>query len=330
MRIKAPKFWSSKNSLISWALLPFSCFYSLFIRKPHIGVEVAAKVISIGNLTIGGAGKTPLAMKIADILISATHHFPEKQMPRIAFISRGYGRKSKQAVKVTSHDPKEFSDEPLLLAKIAPTYLAKNRLDAAKMAIEQGAELLILDDAYQNFAIKKDVNILVIDGEYGFGNGRLFPAGPLREYPKKALKRADIVVMIGGNPQIQMLRSLSNCPFFYANITSNKILDKPRYLAFAGIARPEKFFMQLKKMGANIVEEIAFPDHHFYNKQEIEDIIKKALELQAVPITTEKDMTKINRDDIEILPIELVFEEEERFLQIILNYTNLAPQGAKQ
>jgi tetraacyldisaccharide 4'-kinase len=269
---------------------------------------VPAPVICVGNLVAGGAGKTPVALALGERL--------RVQGAAVHFLSRGYGGRARGPLRVDPdrHTAAEVGDEPLLLARTAPTWVARDRVSGATAAVQAGAQLIVMDDGFQNPSLKKDLSLLVIDGGYGFGNGRVMPAGPLREPLADGLARADAVVLIGPDqcgveamlpPSLPLLRAV------LAPVSA--ALAGRKVLAFAGIARPEKFFATLQSMGCHIAAQRAFPDHHPYREEEITALIEAAQHADAVPVTTEKDAARLPpafKSRIETLPVALRWRDE--------------------
>ena len=187
--MKTPKYWQS-NSLLSKVLTPLGWIYGALTqvrlkltKAPHVKVPV----ICIGNITAGGTGKTPVALSIAKILTSEVYH--------PFFVSRGYGGKLQNIiVNNKKHSAKDVGDEPLLLSRQAPVVVDANRYNGAQLAIKEGADLIIMDDGFQNPSLYKDLSFLVFDGNYGIGNGKIIPAGPLRETFIQGIKRADAII----------------------------------------------------------------------------------------------------------------------------------------
>ena len=308
--MKTPAFWQ-RSSWHSVALRPYSWVYGFgaWLDRQFTTVQRAPiPVISIGNVTTGGAGKTPTALALAPILneLGMTPHF----------VTRGYGGAPQDAHCVNSNDSwQTVGDEALLLACIAPAWVGANRLASAQAASQAGASLVICDDALQHHALQKDLSFLVIDGPYGLGNGQLLPAGPMRESFSSALHRSHAVIMIG--PDQHDLSANIPLPIFAATIEyglSSEVLSKIRWLAFAGTARPEKFFAGLRELGAELVETKAFADHHPYSETELQDLLTRAQRQNARLITTEKDAVKIPpslRARVTVLPITLIFHEPQ-------------------
>ena len=312
--MRTPRFWQQKNWL-SNLLLPASFLYGLgamLDRRLTPPQRAALPVLSIGNVTAGGAGKTPVTMALIPLLQSLG------QQPHI--ISRGYGGSATAAHRVLpSDDWQQVGDEPLLLANAAPTWVATKRMNAACAAQAAGANMVVADDAHQHHAIAKDVSLLVIDGHYGIGNGRLLPAGPLREPFAAALARADAVVMIGEDRH--GLSPKINKPIFTASLApqgDTAWLNRAKLLAFAGLARPQKFYDTLISLGANIIGYQDFADHHPYTRSEIESLIAAAKIQGAILITTAKDAVKIPTDlrsQIRVLEVAIQWKNEAALRQ---------------
>lgn len=292
--MKAPRFWFQKGSLAATALLPASTVYDLagrISRAAKSSQSVDAKIICIGNLVAGGAGKTPVALAVAELLAA----------PDIAFLTRGYGGRNPGPLRV---DPKtqtarDVGDEALLLARAAPTWVARNRPDGGRVAAANGAKVIIMDDGFQNPSLAKDVAFLVVDGAIGFGNGRVMPAGPLRETIGCGLSRADAVVLIGDDKSGTAVQIDDRVPIFTARLvptSDSNTLAGRRVLAFAGIGRPQKFFDTLTEIGCEIVGQHAFADHQPYRPEQIMAICEEAAALEAIPVTTDKDMVRLPAD----------------------------------
>lgn len=315
--MKTPKFWKNKN-LISCSLYPLGALYG-FATKLRLALNHSQKinkpVICIGNLTAGGTGKTPVSISIAKIL--------QKKGKKPFFISRGYGGLlSGVVVDKTKHSPKEVGDEPLLLAAQAPTIVDANRFQAAQKATLEGADIIIMDDGFQNPSLHKDISFIVVDGNTWFGNGFCIPAGPLRESIASGLKRANAIIIVGKPERENNPKELSSLPIFYASIEPMKPQTKNKnILAFAGIGRPEKFYTSLAELGLTPIETIDFPDHHYYMEKELNDIITKAKELDADIFTTTKDMVKIPnhlQKHFNALEIGIKWSDEESLTKFIM------------
>ncbi len=319
--LKAPKFWYSKNdSFLSTILYPASLIYR-FVGKIYISLNKPNKseipVICIGNLVVGGAGKTPVALKISEILKFSGYN------PH--FLTRGYAGKIKDNIKVhDGHSAEEVGDESLILSEVAPTWIGSNRIRSSKLAKKNNADCIIMDDGFQNPTIKKDFSIIVIDGKQGFGNKRVLPSGPLRESIRRGLKRADAIILVGED-KLNIKKFLSvSIPFFNAtfDVSKNKEIFKGKNVtAFAGIAYPTKFFDTLKEQGAKILKKINFPDHYIYTENDLLKLVEIANNNQSILVTTKKDYVRIPKNYKKIvhkLDGEIILDEEEN-LRIILN-----------
>jgi len=320
MQMRPPEFWyGDEGSVWPGLLSPLASLYGAASRLNNrfITAQFAPlPVVCIGNLVAGGAGKTPVALAVAQQLQSVGRN------PH--FISRGFGGSLDGVCVEAGHGAAEVGDEPLLLAQTAPTWVGADRYAMALKAAAANADLVILDDGYQNPELVKDVSIVVVDGATGFGNGRLLPAGPLRELPAEGLARAHAAVILGED-EVDANAAIAGegpggLPVFAAHLavaTSDaERLAGRRVLAFAGIARPKKFFDTLAAMGAEIAASLAFDDHHPYTSSEISNILKRAKSLDAVAITTEKDLMRLGcefTDGIESLHVDAALRDSASF-----------------
>jgi len=311
--MKAPKFWTyGSNRLSATCLSPLAFIYEAVtakrpLQKPSWHAPVP--VICIGNLIMGGAGKTPTAIAVAQELIA--------KGKKPFFLSRGYGGSLKGPVIINTQSATEVGDEPLLLAKTAPVCVSSDRIEGAKVCVEAGCDIIIMDDGYQNPSLHKDISILVIDGGYGHGNEKIFPAGPLRESMQNGLKRAQACIIIGVDKTqtVQRINKIMpDLPILQAHIEpierSNPAPTK--VLAFAGIGRPEKFFNTLDDLGCEVVMAIPFADHHFFSKTDIKNLQTLAQKFNAQLITTEKDWLRLPAD----------FKNQVNQLKIMLEWDN--------
>lgn len=314
--MKTPKHWQTKNLLALALYLP-SCLYAaatwcrIKFNKPK---KVKVPVICIGNLTAGGSGKTPVAISIARIL---------KQAGKSPFfISRGYGGTLQDViVNLNHHTPQQVGDEPLLLAAESPVVVNRKRYDGACKAVFQGADVIIMDDGFQNPALDKDKSFLVVDGSFGMGNLCPIPAGPMREFLSCGLKRADAVILLGED-KCNILPKLKGLPVFKGEVIPVKPdTDKPLAMAFAGIGRPQKFYQSLEDCGISLIKTVDFPDHHFYTRNELQQLINDADGLNADIFTTSKDMVKIPADMrafFKVLNIDIKWQHEEELKNFLL------------
>ena len=310
--MKAPKFWE-EDSLKAKLLSPLSFFYkkSTAARVSKPGYKSSLPVICVGNITAGGSGKTPVAMAIARLLQA------DGKTPN--FVSKGYGRTSEETLKVQNHKPEQVGDEPLLLARIAPTFVSTSREEGAKKAEENKADIILLDDGFQDPTLEKTLSFLVIDGAYGLGNKKVIPAGPLREPFEEAIERADAIIVVG---ELKKKLPETNKPILKANINVHipELLREDDVVAYCGIGIPAKFYASLRAAGVNVVNELAYPDHHSYSEQDFKDIFAIATERQAVVFTTEKDYVKVPehlKKLISPIKAELVFEDEAAVRELL-------------
>ena len=294
--MRTPEFWNpgSTGGAQASLLAPLAWGYDMagqvkrsFVTSRRVGVPV----ICVGNVTAGGAGKTPTALALAKLMQDwgvAAH-----------FLTRGYGGTARGPLQVDPkrHNARKVGDEPILLARQAPTWLSRNRPAGARAAIADGAEAIIMDDGLQNPSLVKDVSLIVIDGGFGFGNERLIPAGPLREHLSRGLVRADAFVLVGPD-EVGVVARLENrpAPLLRAELTpairALKLRERA-VVAFAGIARPVKFFRTLELIGCNIIRRIAFADHRRFTPDEIMTLVEYAGAHGAIPVTTEKDWVRL-------------------------------------
>jgi len=326
--MRAPSFWwKSRISLLAHLLRPAGFIYGTIsgLRMKRQAERADIPVICIGNFTAGGAGKTPTALLAAEILDAAGEN--------PAFLTRGYGGTLRGPVQVQPHHrAADVGDEPILLAGMAPTIVSVNRPAGARLAHEIGATVVIMDDGLQNPSLEKDCTIAVVDGATGIGNGLSLPSGPLRAPMDAQWPAVDAVLVVGqgtAGDAVARLAALLNKRVFKGSLTPDpKIAEQlkgQRVLAFAGIGRPEKFFETLRACGAIVTEARAFPDHHPYNRGDLDDLrrVAKAGDLQVV--TTEKDMARIVGSNgsaawegLTALPVRLQVDDEASLRNFIL------------
>ena len=308
--MRAPDFWSHNDGsarLLSLALAPASFVYGASVAwkakraTPH---RAKAKVVCIGNLTVGGSGKTPVCLAIAHALAAHRLH--------TVILSRGYGGRARGPIFVRpeTDSAADVGDEALMEAASTHVIVARDRRAGAELADAKETDVLVMDDGHQNFSLAKNLSLVVVDAEMGFGNSCVLPAGPLREPVAQGLSRADAVILVGnGSPD---LRGFAK-PVLRAHLSAvDSGFTKKRVVAFAGIGRPEKFFTSLRNLGAEVVAEAIFPDHHFYTASEIARLKAKAQTAKASLVTTEKDyvrLTPAERVGIDYLRIEALFDD---------------------
>ena len=327
--MREPPFWWQPAGLAAVLLSPLAVAYgaiaSARIARP--GHAAGIPVVCVGNLTLGGAGKTPTAIAVTQILDAAAR--------RPFVLSRGYGGDLAGPVRVdpAKHAAGEVGDEPLLLARFASTIVARDRVAGAAAAQAAGAGSIVMDDGFQNPSLKKDRSILVVDGGRGIGNGKVFPAGPLRAPLQSQFRHAQAVLVIGPGAPGEAVAAVARergLQVFRGRLVPDTqalaALKGHRVLAFAGIGDPEKFFGTLRDAGIEIGAAIPFPDHHRYRRIEAGDLIARAEREGLVPVTTEKDMARLaGQDDLaalaglaRALPVTLEVAEPAAFRDWVL------------
>lgn len=326
--MRAPSFWWKPGGGL--VLSPLGGLYgaAAWLRLRRHGRSAGIPVICLGNLTAGGAGKTPAALLVVRLLLAA-HRRP-------FFLSRGYGGRLRGPVLVNPkiHRARDVGDEPLLLARLAPTIVARDRVAGAEAARFGGASVIVMDDGFQNPSLQKDLSILLVDSRRGIGNGRIIPAGPLRAPLDAQLARAQALVMVGSGDEAAAVEHAARqrrLPIFHGRIEPDRqtlaALSGRKVLAFAGIADPGKFFATLEQAGIDIAARREFADHHQYTAGEARDLLARARADNLLLLTTEKDHVRLsgNRrlealaDRAGTLPVRLVIEEEEVFRQMVVN-----------
>ena len=319
-------WWLDDADMLCRALKPIGRLYGAITaaRMKRKGTRVDIPVICIGNFVAGGAGKTPTALAIGKMLQAQGEH--------IAFLSRGYGgalaSTTPLQVDPLRHRAAEVGDEPILLARLAPTFICTDRVAGARAAAQRGASIVILDDGLQNPYLTKDVSLAVVDGEAGIGNGMCVPAGPLRAPLDAQWPFVDGLVIIGegkrGDALAEQARALGKLVLRGTLVPDNahEIKDKRLY-AFAGIGRPEKFFRYLRDLGGRVSVMHAFADHHPYTVEELEKI--RLLSCGNTPepetiVTTEKDAIRIPEGALPglvVLRVALTFDEPQKLAELI-------------
>jgi len=300
-----PKFWDKKQiSFYSIILLPFSLLVliiniirSILIKSNSCSIPV----ICIGNIYLGGTGKTPLCIEVHEIL--------KKLGKNPVFIKKKY---------------KNYDDEKELLKLFGSVYENSKRSNAIKLAAENNFKIAIMDDGFQDYTIKKDFSIICFNEKQWVGNGFIIPSGPLREN-LNSLKRADCVVINGNknlNIEKKILEKNSYIKIFYSKYIPENInnFKNKKILCFAGIGNPENFFYTLIEHNINIIDKIKFPDHFNYSKKDLENLLKKAEENNAILLTTEKDFLRINkeyREKINYLKIRVEIQNNKEFAKQI-------------
>lgn len=321
--MRAPRFWWRETpSPTAWLLAPAGLLYGAVAarRMRSAGDRSPVPVICIGNFTAGGAGKTPTALKVAALLRAAGEN--------PAFLTRGYGGRLAGPARVEAgHGPADVGDEPLLLARLAPTIVSRERPTGARLAAQSGASVVVMDDGLQNPSLAKDLSLAVVDGATGFGNRRCLPAGPLRAPLDAQWPRVDGIVVIGeglpGEAAADEARALGK-PVWRGRLApapdaAARLRDRS-VLAFAGIGRPEKFFATLRACGARVETARAFADHHRFTADDLAGLRAEAARRRLALVTTEKDAVRFGgAPDIDVLPVELALEDERGLLAFMLS-----------
>jgi tetraacyldisaccharide 4'-kinase len=316
--MRPPEFWNANASgrdaapMLRALLTPVSWAYAWAAAnrlRTKISRHAPVPVVCVGNLTVGGAGKTPVTRAIRAKLGPAVHT-----------LSRGYGGTVAGPLRVTPDmSASEVGDEPLLHAADGPAWIARDRLAGALAAAHAGAHAIIMDDGFQNPALAKDLSLLVVDPVYGIGNGQVFPAGPLRERLEDGLARADAVILLhaptpaSGETALQDWLADFRKPILHAHLEPELNAPDGKFVAFAGLARPEKFFDTLAALGVTIEEAAPYPDHHPYTDDDLALLATLAEERGAKLITTEKDAARLApewRARVAVLPVAARFQDE--------------------
>lgn len=309
--MRAPEFWRHGRGLWPRLLMPLARIYARRtaerLRQP--GWTAPVPVICCGNVSAGGAGKTTLAIELAGMLKAhgiAAH-----------LLCRGYGGREKGPLRVDPdrHDSAAVGDEALLLAQAAPTWVGRDRGASARLAVAAGAEALILDDGLQNPTLAKTLSLLVIDGLQGFGNGRVIPAGPLREPVAMGAARCQAAVLIGRDEASVAAMLPPGLPVLRARLLPGEgaeaVEGKP-VLAFAGIANPDKFFETLGAAGAIVVRRETFADHYPFDDGDLQALAVEAGRLRAELVCTPKDSMRLPpewRDKVRVVGARLVWDD---------------------
>ena len=308
---RAPRFWSGPPGPAARLLGPLSALHAAATarRVARPGAKVPVPVVCVGNLTAGGSGKTPTVLALCERLAArgATPHV----------VTRGHGGRTRGPLTVEpGHAAREVGDEPLLLARTAPVHVARDRAAGARRAVAAGAGAIVLDDGFQNPDPAKDLSLVVVDAEAGFGNGRVIPAGPLREPVAAGLARADLVVAIGPPEARAALLASRPWPVRVVEARLEPLGGEAwrgrRVLAFAGIGRPERFFATLRGLGAEVAASVPLADHQPVPPARLARLEARARDLGATLACTEKDAMRLAPEDrgrVSALPVRLAMED---------------------
>jgi tetraacyldisaccharide 4'-kinase len=319
--MRPPEFWKADAGgrdaafTLRAVLTPISWAYAWEVARRLRATaprHAPVPVICVGNFTVGGGGKTPVARAIR-----------AKLGPDAHTLSRGYGGRIEGPLRVTPDmEAREVGDEPLLHAADGPAWIARDRFAGAMASANAGAHVIIMDDGFQNPSLAKDLSIIVVDANYGVGNGQVFPAGPLRERLRDAIARADAVILLRtadaraeANDNQNSMAWLEGFAKPILGSELRPIGERPEgaFVAFAGLARPEKFFDTLTAAGVKLTDAIPFADHHPYSDDDFLALEQLAAEHGAKLITTEKDAARLSpaqRQRVAVLPVIARFDDE--------------------
>lgn len=330
--MRAPEFWRAQSGQISGIvaglLAPLGTAWDAASRLRRALAQpyrAPVPVICVGNLVAGGAGKTPVVLALAGSLA--------REGLGVHIVTRGYGGRLTGPVRVdpAAHDAAAVGDEALLLACCAPCWVARDRAAGVREAVASGAGAIMLDDGFQNPGVEKDLSLVVVDAEYGFGNRRVIPAGPLRERVTAGLARADAIVVIGDGAEPDGVREAGR-PVLRARlepVEGERLAGAP-IVAFAGIGHPDKFFATLRRVGAPVIAAHAFPDHHPFADSEIARLRREAERAGATLVTTAKDWVRLaprQRAGIAVFEVELRWQDEAAVARLLSGILGRASTG---
>ena len=320
--LKAPRFWYKKSdTYLSNTLYPLSLLFRFGTKLRNIVSRQRISnlpVICIGNIVVGGAGKTPVALKLGSLL--------KRNGYKPHFVSKGYGGIETNNTLIKDwHSAQSVGDESLLLSEVAPTWIGKDRNKSFILAKENGADCIIMDDGFQNPTLQKDFSIIVVNGEQGFGNKRVIPSGPLRESISRGISRANLIIVIGEIADNIKKKISNSVPLIHAKFKiskDNKIYKNQKVTAFAGIAYPDKFYNSLHEQGAILEKKISYPDHHIFDENDMLNLAETANITKSILVTTKKDFVRIPksyRSLVSTLNGEIEFEDEGLLIEILGN-----------
>ncbi|GAA4663151.1 tetraacyldisaccharide 4'-kinase [Bartonella pachyuromydis] len=317
MNISTPHFWWKNKSFLRTLLAPISWGYGYFSRR-HMAKQppiIDLPVLCIGNFTCGGAGKTPVVIAFAQVA---------KELGFVpGIVSRGYGGTIKKVHLVNKkYDyARDVGDEALLLAQHAFVAISADRYAAAKRLKQEGCDLILMDDGFQSRRLYMDYALLVVDSMRGFGNGAVFPAGPLRAPLKTQLSLTDSVLLIGHSDihnKAAFLITRTGKPLHHAHLkslASDKVAGKS-FLAFAGIGNPNKFFKSIKELFGHVVHSYSYPDHYFFTDTDLKNLAQTAKSQNLWLATTAKDYARIQTSNVQKdLKNLIVFDTKVDFAQ---------------
>ncbi|MHA7774251.1 tetraacyldisaccharide 4'-kinase [Roseibium sp. M-1] len=326
----APDFWWTRDFSLAGSLLaPFGWLYGLVSGRRMLKRAKAKSrlpVVCVGNFVVGGTGKTPFAIELAYRL--------QEDGLRPGFLLRGYGGSAKGplVVDAAAHDADEVGDEALLLARYGPTVVSSDRPMGARLLERQPVDVILMDDGFQNPALHKDLSLVLVDCTVGFGNGRCLPAGPLRAPAQMQIRKADCLVLVGDGDAAEEATHLAGrkgLPILHAHLhpqPNDELLGR-KLFAFAGIGRPQKFFLTLKELGYEVKQTRAFPDHHAYSESDVKALLTEAEAAGLTLVTTSKDMARLETSNGElfhwisastaVLEVRMDIDDEDRLSDLI-------------
>lgn len=326
--IKEPWFWRDSSltaRAVSTLLSPLGGLYNFsqkIIWNRANSFQATIPVICVGNASLGGVGKTPFAMMLAADYLN-------NQQQRPHFLTRGHGGTITEPVRFDpqTHQISDAGDEAFLLARHAPVWIARNRAFGAKCAAGAGATSIIMDDGFQNPSLAKSFSFLLVDNSDPEGNGRIFPAGPMREPLTQAADRADAIIAVkksNAEPTHQAITQITtNTPLICAWLSPDTEELPDKVIAFCGIGNPQRFFDMLENYGTKVVARYGFPDHHRYSAAELDRLRKQAKKLGAPLMTTEKDFVRLqkeDREDISFLPVKMSVDDPEMLKKLLATF----------
>lgn len=330
MKLNTPRWWyvreNAPGRVRRTVLKPVSWLWAWATARRVAkgpGFDPGAPVISVGNLTVGGSGKTPVVREALRLLRAAG--------VEAHGLSRGYGGKLAGPARVDpkTHSASDVGDEPMMLAGDGPFWIARDRAEGAKAAVTEGAQAIVLDDGHQNPALKKTLSLVVVDGEtrgdeWPFGDGSVFPAGPMREPLKAGLARADAVVLLLpadlAEADPELLAAFGATPVLIARLEPAAPPPTGPQLGFAGIAKPWKVERALRAAGCELVDFASFPDHAAYDEGTLKTLAATAADRGAGLVTTEKDWVRLPpewRARVSAWPVRARFEDEAAFAALL-------------
>ena len=327
--MREPLFWYRRGSWLARLLMPFGAVYGevTAMRMRWQGIAPGVPVICVGNYHVGGAGKTPTTLALVALLREIG------ETPVV--LSRGYGGRLKGPISVDTarHMAADVGDEPLMMARSVPVVIARNRVEGAVLARSRNASVIVMDDGFQNPALKKDVSLIVIDGDRGLGNGFVFPAGPLRAPLDGQIRATDALIVIGDGvaaDDVAALVKAKNKPVLRARLVPNAdsvaALKGQRVLAFSGIGDPARFIRTLRAAGIDVAAEQSFADHHVFTDDEIAALRAQASRDALTLVTTQKDLARLGPagEGIIAFAVTLAFDDTAALKLFVMEQLNEA------